>query len=175
MRKLPKFLDETDVVKLWEAMESPTDRLMAKVGYYLGLRVSELVGICWEDINLKNSTAKITWQNAKGSKERIVPIPLPLEKELKHWSAIMSPSGRLFKMSSTTAWRRIKRAGKVAGLASWVTCHTLRHSYATTLLKGCKRLEIVQDNLGHASIVTTRIYAQCCTEDRQAEVDKTWK
>lgn len=172
-RSLPKSLSEADVEALLEApdLEDPIglrDRAMLEVLYACGLRVSELVGLTLEQVNLRQGVVKVF---GKGSKERLV----PLGEEAIAWieryvrearpflldgkpSDVLFPSLRGEQMTRQTFWHRIKHQAKVAGILKPLSPHTLRHAFATHLLNHGADLRVVQMLLGHADLSTTQIY-----------------
>ncbi|MGA4636068.1 site-specific tyrosine recombinase XerD [Pseudomonas solani] len=172
-RPLPKSLSEADVEALLDApeLDDPIglrDRAMLEVLYACGLRVSELVGLTLEQVNLRQGVVKVF---GKGSKERLV----PLGEEAIAWieryvresrpflldgkpSDVLFPSQRGEQMTRQTFWYRIKHQAKVAGIVKSLSPHTLRHAFATHLLNHGADLRVVQMLLGHADLSTTQIY-----------------
>lgn len=141
---------------------------MLEVLYACGLRVSELVGLTLEQVNLRQGVVKVF---GKGSKERLV----PLGEEAIAWieryvrearpflldgkpSDVLFPSLRGEQMTRQTFWHRIKHQAKVAGILKPLSPHTLRHAFATHLLNHGADLRVVQMLLGHADLSTTQIY-----------------
>ena len=172
-RPLPKSLSEADVEALLEApdLEDPIglrDRAMLEVLYACGLRVTELVSLTLEQVNLRQGVLKVF---GKGSKERLV----PLGEEAIAWieryqrearpflldgkpSDVLFPSLRGEQMTRQTFWHRIKHQAKVAGIGKSLSPHTLRHAFATHLLNHGADLRVVQMLLGHSDLSTTQIY-----------------
>lgn len=170
---LPKSLSEADVEAL---LNSPNvedviglrDKTMLEVLYACGLRVSELVSLTLEQVNLRQGVLKTF---GKGRKERLVPLGeeaiIWLETYLKTGRAlllagklsdILFPSARGEMMTRQTFWHRIKHHAKVAGLVKTLSPHTLRHAFATHLLNHGADLRVVQMLLGHSDLSTTQIY-----------------
>ncbi|KHO65540.1 site-specific tyrosine recombinase XerD [Pseudomonas flexibilis] len=172
-RSLPQSLSEADVEALLAApdLDEPLglrDRAMLEVLYACGLRVTELVSLTLEQLNLRQGVVRVF---GKGSKERLV----PLGEEAVHWlerylregrAALLAgrPSDVLFpsrlgeQMTRQTFWHRIKRHARVAGIAKHLSPHTLRHAFATHLLNHGADLRSVQMLLGHSDLSTTQIY-----------------
>lgn len=172
-RSLPKSLSETDVEALLAAPEPDDplglrDRAMLEVLYACGLRVSELVGLTLEQVNLRQGVVRVF---GKGSKERLV----PLGEEAIGWieryvcegrplllggrpSDVLFPSQRGEQMTRQTFWHRIKHHARVAGIDKHLSPHTLRHAFATHLLNHGADLRVVQMLLGHSDLSTTQIY-----------------
>lgn len=172
-RPLPKSLSEADVEALLAApdVEDPIglrDRAMLEVLYACGLRVSELIGLTLEQINLRQGVLRVL---GKGSKERVVPMGEEalswLERYLKESrpalldgkpSVVLFPSRRGEQMTRQTFWHRIKHQAVVAGINKSLSPHTLRHAFATHLLNHGADLRVVQMLLGHSDLSTTQIY-----------------
>ncbi|WP_375737544.1 site-specific tyrosine recombinase XerD [Pseudomonas boanensis] len=172
-RPLPKSLSEADVEALLQApdLEDPIglrDRAMLEVLYACGLRVSELVGLTLEQVNLRQGVLKVF---GKGSKERLVPLGeeaiLWIERYQRQArpfllsgkpSDVLFPSMRGEQMTRQTFWHRIKHHAQVACIAKSLSPHTLRHAFATHLLNHGADLRVVQMLLGHSDLSTTQIY-----------------
>lgn len=170
-RSLPKALSADDIGRL---LASPTgtepvalrDRAMLEVLYAAGLRITELVSLDVDAVDLTDRTVRAT---GKGSRERIVPIGRPARAAVEAWLVqgrpAMLPSGpALFtnrrggRLTRQGGWKIIKKHAQAAGLAAQVSPHTLRHSFATHFLDGGGDVRVVQELLGHASVNTTQIY-----------------
>lgn len=172
-KPLPKSLSEADVEALLAAPETEDplglrDRAMLEVLYACGLRVSELVGLTLEQLNLRQGVVRVF---GKGSKERLVPLGeeaiVWLERYLRNArddllggrpSDVLFPSLRGEQMTRQTFWHRIKHHAKVAGIGKSLSPHTLRHAFATHLLNHGADLRVVQMLLGHSDLATTQIY-----------------
>ncbi|MCP3942784.1 MAG: site-specific tyrosine recombinase XerD [Desulfobacteraceae bacterium] len=147
---------------------------MMEIIYGAGLRVSELIFLKLQDINLDAGLLQVM---GKGSKERIVPIGTKAKSITKEWINTARPqvlknrpSPYLFvaragnPMTRQAFWKIIKKNANLAGISKNVTPHTLRHSFATHLLEGGADLRSVQTMLGHADISTTQIYTHISKE-----------
>ncbi|MDH1264253.1 site-specific tyrosine recombinase XerD [Pseudomonas sp. GD03944] len=172
-RPLPKSLSEADVEALLAApeLDDPIglrDRAMLEVLYACGLRVSELIALTLEQVNLRQGVLRVF---GKGSKERLVPLGeeaiVWIERYMREArpflldgkpSDVMFPSLRGEQMTRQTFWHRIKHQAKVAGIAKNLSPHTLRHAFATHLLNHGADLRVVQMLLGHSDLSTTQIY-----------------
>jgi integrase/recombinase XerD len=171
-RKLPEVLTISEVEKLLEQpnVMLPTglrDKAMLELMYATGLRVSELLSLEIDDVNL---TAGYVRCLGKGRKERIVPMGktagLWLERYiarsrqllLKGNSRILFVNARGRKLTRQGFWKLLNKHVEDAGMVKEVTPHTLRHSFATHLLENGADLRAVQEMLGHADISTTQIY-----------------
>jgi len=182
-RPLPKSLSEADVEALLAApdLDDPIglrDRAMLEVLYACGLRVSELVGLTLEQVNLRQGVLRVF---GKGSKERLV----PMGEEAIGWverycrearpallagrpADVLFPSLRGEQMTRQTFWHRIKHQARVAGIAKSLSPHTLRHAFATHLLNHGADLRVVQMLLGHSDLSTTQIYTHIARARLQA-------
>ena len=172
-RPLPKSLSEADVERLLAAPDTEDslglrDRCMLEVLYATGLRVSELVGLRLDQLNLRQGVVRVT---GKGSKERLVPLgeeAMTWLEQYLHSARIQLLAGRpadvLFPsrlgqmMTRQTFWHRIKQHALTAGIRSPLSPHTLRHAFATHLLNHGADLRVVQMLLGHSDLSTTQIY-----------------
>ncbi|WP_122448460.1 site-specific tyrosine recombinase XerD [Pseudomonas viridiflava] len=172
-KPLPKSLSEADVEALLAApdLSEPTgerDRAMLEVLYACGLRVTELISLTLEQVNLRQGVLRVM---GKGSKERLV----PMGEEAIVWverymrgardellggkpSDVLFPSTRGDQMTRQTFWHRIKHQATVAGIGKSLSPHTLRHAFATHLLNHGADLRVVQMLLGHSDLSTTQIY-----------------
>jgi integrase/recombinase XerD len=171
-KPIPKSLTESDVEKLLQAPNVDDaiglrDRTMFEVLYACGLRVSELVGLTLNQVNLRQGVVRVM---GKGSKERLVPMGdvaanwlVRYVKEsrpmlLKAPSDVLFPSMRGQQMTRQTFWHRIKHWAFVAGIEKPLSPHTLRHAFATHLINHGADLRVVQLLLGHSDLSTTQIY-----------------
>ncbi|WP_027600219.1 MULTISPECIES: site-specific tyrosine recombinase XerD [Pseudomonas] len=170
---LPKSLSEADVEALLAAPDTEDtlglrDRTMLEVLYATGLRVTELISLTLDEINLREGSLRVF---GKGSKERLIPLGEEaiawLESYLKtarplllggQPGDILFPSQRGTPMTRQTFWHRIKLHAQVAGIRTSLSPHTLRHAFATHLLNHGADLRTVQMLLGHTSLSTTQIY-----------------
>jgi len=172
-RSLPKSLSEQDVDALLNAPDLTDviqfrDKAMLELLYASGLRVSELVGLSMQQLNLQHGLVRVV---GKGQKERLV----PMGEEAAHWLTrylrearvqllggqmldVVFPSNRAQQMTRQTFWHRIKFYAKVAHIQAELSPHTLRHAFATHLLNHGADLRVVQMLLGHSDLSTTQIY-----------------
>ncbi len=172
-RRLPKALPIEDVELLLAQPAGKTplvlrDRALLELGYASGLRVSELIGLDRTSIAWDERTVRVL---GKGDKQRIVPFGKTAAKALETWIESgrpkLAPRGveeALFlnrfgrRLSRVGFWKILSGYARTAGLGGRVSPHVLRHSFATHLLQGGADLRVVQELLGHASVVTTQIY-----------------
>lgn len=171
-RSLPKDLSEQDVEALIHAPDLQTalglrDRAMFEVLYACGLRVTELLNIRLDLINLKQGYLRIL---GKGNKERLVPLGEIACEWVEKYLAESRPTLYKFAtdylfltqhgaiMSRQNFWYAIKRYALQAGIQADLSPHTLRHAFATHLLNHGADLRVVQMLLGHSDLSTTQIY-----------------
>jgi integrase/recombinase XerD len=172
-RPLPKSLSEADVEALLAAPDlseaiGQRDRAMLEVLYACGLRVTELISLTLEQVNLRQGVLRVM---GKGSKERLVPMGeeaiVWIERYMRDArdellngrpSDVLFPSQRGEQMTRQTFWHRIKHQAMVAGISKSLSPHTLRHAFATHLLNHGADLRVVQMLLGHSDLSTTQIY-----------------
>ena len=172
-RRLPTILTHDDVERLLNQPSPSTllglrDRAMLEFLYATGLRVSELVSLPTQQINLEGDYLTV---RGKGGKVRVLPFGRWADERLRVYLREVRPkllqrrtSSVLFLTRSGKAltrqgfWKLIRRHALAAGIEKKVTPHTLRHSFATHLLEGGADLRAVQSMLGHSDISTTQIY-----------------
>jgi integrase/recombinase XerD len=151
-----RILSERQVFALLEAVEDrPRDHALIRLLYNGGLRVSELVTLRWR--NLVEGVANVT---GKGGKTRVVRLSRGTWAELQALRTDETiGEDFVFPMSAVNAWKRVKRAARLAGISDIpVSPHFLRHSHGTHALRRGADLATVRDTLGHASIATTSRY-----------------
>jgi integrase/recombinase XerC len=165
-RKLPEVLDPDEMARL---VEVPTDtelgvrdRAMLELFYSSGLRLSELCGLCWRDLDLQDGLVRVL---GKGSKTRIVPVGKFAREALQQWRE--ESAGKLDKpvfpgrngpITARAIQLRIKQLAVSQGVWKRVYPHLMRHSFASHVLESSGDLRGVQELLGHADIATTQIY-----------------
>lgn len=181
VKRLPGVLSYEDVEKLLDAPNAETtlglrDKAMLETLYATGMRVSELISVKLNDLNMQ---AGYIVAYGKGSKERIAPLgeaalayikqyldsarPLLL-KERKSEHLFITARGK--KLTRQAFWALIKRYALLAGISkNKVKPHALRHSFATHLLERGADLRSIQTMLGHANISTTQIYTHVKTDE----------
>jgi integrase/recombinase XerD len=174
-KRLPTTLSYDEVDRLLAApgqgdsSKVLRDRALLELLYATGMRVTEIVSLDLEDVNLASATVRVT--RGKGGKERIIPMHgravqaldaylgkarLQLLKDTDERALFLNHRGE--RLTRQGLWLIIKYYVQEAGIEGEVTPHTLRHSFATHLLNGKADLRHVQELLGHANISTTQIY-----------------
>lgn len=171
-RKLPGLLSLTEIDQILavphgESLEEVRNRAMLELLYATGLRVSELVSLSLNQVDL---TAGYLRAFGKGSKERIVPIGRSAIEEMKKYLEVRNQflkgkineaffvTRRGGRMTRQAFWEILKQRSRLAGIKRHVSPHVFRHSFATHLLERGADLRSVQAFLGHADIATTQIY-----------------
>jgi len=165
-RPLPRTLGISEAQLLVE--EGPAnirDRAILELLYATGLRVSELVGLDLDDVDMARGHIRV---KGKGKKERVVIMGSKAKEALQEYLKerslyLKKPSKALFvtprgRISDSTVRRLVKKASLKSGVDKPVSPHTLRHSFATHLLEGGADLRAVQELLGHSNLSTTQIY-----------------
>jgi integrase/recombinase XerD len=178
-RSLPKSLTEGEVESLLNAplVTDPLghrDRTMLEVLYATGLRVTELVNLRHNQVNMNQGVLRIV---GKGNRERLIPLGEEsirwlnqfvqgprTEILLERQTDFLFPTRRGDKMTRQAFWHIIKRYARKAGIDKDLSPHTLRHAFATHLLNHGADLRVVQMLLGHADISTTQIYTHVIEE-----------
>jgi integrase/recombinase XerC len=187
-KPLPAFLSVDDVFQLLGAIKVKTpldvrDRAVLEVFYSTGIRVSELVGLNWSDIDFQLEIIRVL---GKGSKERIVPIgEIALQtlrdyglEQRKQWQAACKGETPVFlnnrgrRITTRSVARIVEKHLKEAGLQVKMGPHGLRHSFATHLLNSGADLRSIQELLGHASLSTTQRYTHLNLDQLTAVYDK---
>jgi len=153
-KRLPKYITYEEFQNILKVVKKKRDRLILLMLFYTGVRVSELVNLKKSDIMLNEGFIKVY---GKGGKERIVPIPSFLIKELEEYLKGVNGE-KLFDISTRQVERIVKKYAEKAGIKKKVTPHVLRHSLATLLLTNGIDIRYIQEILGHSSISTTQIY-----------------
>jgi len=149
------------------------DQAVLETVYSCGLRISELCGLCVEDIMWGEQIIRV---RGKGKKERLVPVGQPALSAIQnYWDSLLQPpagaapvfmSDKLkpTPLAPIQLSRRLKTYLAIAGLDPGLTPHKLRHSYATHMLDAGADLRSVQELLGHAHLITTQVYTHVTTE-----------
>ncbi|MGD0074534.1 MAG: tyrosine recombinase XerC [Candidatus Binataceae bacterium] len=171
-RRLPAILAQEQVVKLVEAESGATgpasirNRAILETLYSSGLRVSELVGLNWRDLD--EELGMVMVRSGKGNKDRLVPIGEPAIEALRAWRRQMpvawEPDGPIItnlrggRLTTRSVENIVAARIAAAGVRTKITPHGLRHCFATHLLDRGADLRSIQEMLGHASLATTQRY-----------------
>ena len=180
-KKIPEFLTEQDMLKLFDMADIPLrDRAMLELLYSSGIRIEEMVSLNLKDVDLLYGTVKVF---GKGSTERIVPIGdkccIAIKKYIDQREGENGFNSPLFlnkdnkRITSRGARKILHNWFVKAGFVKKVSPHTIRHSFATHLLdRGCD-IKSVQQMLGHKNLATTQIYTHVTLESLRKVYNKT--
>jgi integrase/recombinase XerD len=163
-RKLPVVLAKEDILMMFDFINNPTHRLMLQLMYSSGLRVSEVVNLQVQDIDLTSLTLFV--RGGKGHRDRITIFSNKLKTQLSWQMAGKLPKALLFitqrggKYTTRAVQKVFEQAIARSGIQKKASCHTLRHCFATHLLEAGTDIRYIQNLLGHASITTTNIYTK---------------
>lgn len=164
VEKIPNFLSIDEamaVLKTFSASSLAPRDIHSKVLFLLlygtGLRVSEACELTWEDVNLTKRELRI---HGKGNKMRVISMPILVQLNL---ASLRSTQSKKYiwgdkALNTRTAYNYISQIGRKAGLSKPIHPHALRHSYATHLMNDGADLRVIQEMLGHASLVATEKY-----------------
>jgi integrase/recombinase XerD len=172
-KKLPDVLSYDEILKMMELIDytklaGERDKTIVMLLYGGGLRVSELVSLKVNDLFVDEGFVKV---KGKGSKERLVPIGIKTINQVSYYvesyrNKFAKPGSKNYlilnqrggSLSRVSVFNLIKKLAMEAGIKKAISPHTLRHSFATTLIEAGANLRAVQQMLGHESITTTEIY-----------------
>jgi integrase/recombinase XerD len=185
-KRLPKAISDDDLERLLaepareQTPKALRDRALLEVLYATGLRVTELVSLNVDDVNLASASLRVV--RPKDKRERIVPIYQRALEPLKDYlergriqllrdpeesALFLNHRGR--RLTRQGLWLIVKHYVREVGIREGVTPHTLRHTFAAHLIDRKTDLEYVQEILGHANISTTQVYTQVGKEEALAE------
>lgn len=177
-RKIPEVLTEYEQKQLINVFNTryfyPTrNKVMIELFLCTGLRFAEMVNLKWKDINLMTGQLKVV--QGKNSKDRILWISDDMLEELQMWKTKeFERFGKCELVFCTNNHKVIEHKGvdrmirtysKKAGITKTISCHTLRHSFATSLYRATKNIRLVQKALGHSDISTTMIYTHIVDDE----------
>jgi integrase/recombinase XerC len=187
-KPLPGFLSVDDVFQLLGGLKVKNsldvrDRAILEFFYSTGVRVSELVGLNWGDIDFQLGIVRVV---GKGSKERIVPVGEVAQQALrdyaagqrKQWNLACKGEAPVFlnnrggRITTRSVARIVDKHLRQAGIAVKMGPHGLRHTFATHLLNSGADLRVIQEMLGHASLSTTQRYTHLNLDQLTAVYDK---
>lgn len=183
---LPLVLSRQEVARVLGILREPRFRVCLRLIYYCGLRVGEAVSLAPTDVHGRENPPRLHIKNAKGAKDRYVPIAAGMVEELRQWWKTHSNGDWLFpgqpKNGSATSTKSCMPVASVqqafalarqqSGIHPEATVHTLRHCYATHCLEAGVNIRQLRDYLGHSSLETTLIYTHL-TELSEARTQAT--
>ena len=175
---LPVVLSVEEVRAILKAAPNERDRAILEVLYGCGLRVSEVCSLKISEVYLKDMFVKVM---GKGSKERLVPMAPSTASAIMDYLSVRPGSDAgcedvLFlnrfgrALSRVAVFKMVKSVALVAGVDKNISPHTFRHSFATHLIENGADLRVVQEMLGHESILTTEIYTHVDSATWQREI-----
>lgn len=183
-RHLPDVLSVEEVISIIESVNTQStngcrDRAILELLYGCGLRVSELCGLHISDVFREQGFVKVI---GKGNKQRIIPIGAPAVEAFENYLALrpeeadpsfedvafLNKYGKA--LSRISVFNMIKKQAVEAGIHKTISPHTFRHSFATHLIENGADLRVVQEMLGHESILTTEIYTHIDSATWQASI-----
>lgn len=175
---LPVVLSVEEVRAILKAAPNERDRAILEVLYGCGLRVSEVCSLKISEVYLKDMFVKVM---GKGSKERLVPMAPSTASAIMNYLSVRPESDAgcedvLFlnrfgrALSRVAVFKMVKSVALVAGVDKNLSPHTFRHSFATHLIENGADLRVVQEMLGHESILTTEIYTHVDSATWQREI-----
>lgn len=181
---LPEVLSVEEVEAIMDSVDlrSPSgvrDRAILELLYGCGLRVSELCGLCISHVYLDEGFVRVV---GKGDKERLVPLGEPASDAFRAYLEVRPlPAQAAYQdtaflnlrgtpLSRVSVFKMIKKQALLAGVDKEISPHSFRHSFATHLIAGGADLRVVQEMLGHESILTTEIYTHIDSGTWQASV-----
>ena len=183
-KKLPVFVDESQMQKLFEGIEfeegytGARDKLILDILYQTGIRRAELINLKEQNVDLYNLTIKVL---GKRNKERIIPISLELKRNLEAYFKVkksegldnpllfVSPKNKAMKESEV--YKLVKKYLSAITTLGKKSPHVLRHTFATHLLNNGADINAVKELLGHASLAATQVY----THNTIEKLKKTYK
>jgi integrase/recombinase XerD len=158
-----RILSEGEVYLMIDAAKNPRDKLLLKVLYYTGLRVSEISGLKWSNLQAREKTGQITVQT-KGSKTNVILLPAHLWEYLMGYRNDAPDNAPIFRsrkggcLCVGQIQRIIKKIADKADVSAFVSPHWFRHSHASHALDNGCPIHLVQKQLNHSSIATTGKY-----------------
>lgn len=181
--KLPVFITESEFISLLENTEDEMMKDIFTVAFYTGMRLSEITHLTWDNIDFNNKQIVVKNTDTfttKSKKERIIPMfskvqdilhKYELKKTLQYYPIFYRILG--IKLRGEYISKRFKRAVEESGLQGrGIHFHSLRHSFASNLVRKGVPIIVVKELLGHASISTTQIYSHVRREDLVEAVGK---
>jgi integrase/recombinase XerD len=181
-----RALSEHEVEQLIRSTDQMTqrDQVLIKTLFYTGMRVAEVVSLKWGSCSVGETHVQITIKG-KGGKIRSILVSKSLWREIEKLRGFKNSrfDSHIFVtekepyrgISTTTAWRTVKSAAKLANLSSKVSTHYLRHTHAVLSLRGGAPISVLQQTLGHASLSTTGEYLKAFPTDSSGDFLPTFK
>lgn len=169
---LPTILSRDEIDRMLVKTTNPKHNFLISLMYSAGLRVSEVIKIHMRDFDLDRKLIMV--RHGKGQKDRctllsekLIPILKKQALLKKSSDYLLTGAGGVGHLTSESAEKIVKKAAEAAGIAKKVTCHSLRHSFATHLLESGTSIRYIQDLLGHKRLETTQIYTKVAANNLQ--------
>lgn len=167
---LPVVLSQEEIEKMISSTANPKHQFLISLMYAAGLRVSETIKIKMRDIDLDRKMLRV--YQGKGAKDRYTMLAEKLVPTLEQQIKLKRPDDYLFTgaggeghLTPMSAEKIVKKAAALAKILKNVSCHTLRHSFATHLLEQGTDIRYIQELLGHKNLETTQIYTKVSTKN----------
>jgi site-specific recombinase XerD len=171
--RLPVVLSQDEVRRLFSVVTNLKQKALFMVAYDSGLRLSEILNLCVEDIDSDRMVIRV--RQGKGKKDRYARLTAGLLELLREYWRVYRPQTLLFpgaepnkRYDLATPGQLLKKVCRKARISKRVSMHTLRHSFATHLLEAGTNLRVIQQLLGHGSIKTTSLYTHVSLEQLRA-------
>jgi integrase/recombinase XerD len=162
---LPVVLSKEEIKRMLEKTTNPKHNFLISLMYSAGLRVSEAVKIRMHDFDLDRNMIMV--RQGKGGKDRYAILSQKLIPTLKKQLVLKKPGDYLFSgaggsghLTAMSAEKIVKKAAALADIAKNISCHSLRHSFATHLLEAGTSIRYIQELLGHKRLETTQVYTK---------------
>ncbi|NTW27277.1 MAG: tyrosine-type recombinase/integrase [Candidatus Moranbacteria bacterium] len=169
---LPTILSREEIEKMLLVTKNPKHHFLISLMYSAGLRVSEALEIRMRDFDLDRKM--ITVRHGKGDKDRCTLLSEKLVPILSKQLSLKEPGDYLFTgadgkchLTAESAGKIVKKSAEMSGITKNVSCHTLRHSFATHLLEAGTSIRYIQELLGHSKLETTQIYTKVANTNLQ--------
>jgi integrase/recombinase XerD len=169
-----RILPESDVQRLLALEAHPRNRVLLRLLYAAGVRVSELCALCWRDVQPRDGGAGQITVYGKGAKTRAVLLSATTWRELAVLRGDAAPDAPVFRsrkggaLTAPQVWRIVRAAAERAGIAASVSPHWLRHAHASHALDRGAPIHLVSSTLGHADLRTTSAYTHARPGDSSA-------
>lgn len=172
-RLAERILPEAEVHRMLALEPSPRNRALLRLLYGGGLRVSEVCGLVWRDVQPRDEAGQVTVYG-KGGKTRVILLSIPTWRDVKALRNMDDPDAPVFRsrkgghLDPSQADRIVRAAARRAGITGNVSAHWLRHAHASHALDRGAPIHLVQQTLGHASVATTGRYLHARPTDSSA-------
>jgi integrase/recombinase XerD len=169
-----RILSQHEVLYMFDCSKNPRDKMLLKLFYYTGLRVSEISGLKWSNLQKREKTGQITVQT-KGNKTNVILLPANIWDELSVYRNGTSEDMPIFKSRKGSALcvgqiqRIVSRIAVKAGITGNVSPHWLRHSHASHALENGCPIHLVQKQLNHSNLSTTGRYLHCRPQESSSK------